>query len=266
MRGAFLISNVGLGALALTTVLSCKEATRQIERIVPAAHPCEPSSAATADLLHVDARSQRTLHILFAERLRPDERPPWLAAWLRDPTARGQETRELIGAAEPLFRPICEGTALRPSDRLDRYQRAMESYFADYFLRRRSTFDASALVMIGGLAPATLDDSTAIGALNDLNPPTAPAGPERDAVTEFTQLLKAGYYFNRVAEMTGDGERFLAGKRRQHVPWAHRRLAQQLLADGKRILVEIKADRLEKGQRKYYDELKQAWPHLQQML
>ena len=111
--------------------------------------------------------------------------------------------RLYFGATEEIFRPIHEGREsgnLAPE--LECYVGAMNDFFEGHYdvadARHALAHEDGVLVLVGGLAP--LQPCT-VGALDLLGSKAVGQG-------EFVRVLKAGYYYNRAAEVAQATDRF----------------------------------------------------------
>ncbi len=248
--------------VAFPMMIGCKD---DVPVPVPVRHPphvCQPPEAFVRDLAHVDPASRRSLFALFGPQMKPGQRPIWFDQWMRDTSPAGYGSRFFIGATEPLYQTLCNGTANRSSGRLDKYQEAMREFFSDYYSRRREKRDNDILVLVAGLAPTQLDDLTAMAVINDLMIPTTPPSLERDAVTEFGQVLKFGYYVNRMADLAGEDQRFRLYRKRVQLYDSDLATARMLKREGEKIRSDIRPDRLYDRQRAIWNTLLKVWGQL----
>jgi hypothetical protein len=189
---------------------------------------------------------------------------PWMRRLLEDPRQPFANLRPHFGAATRLFRPICAGTVLSGKEELAQYRAAVTAFFRSYVLQRADPAHESLLVMLAGLAPADAGETVVLGGLNALNLPTEPKSIERDQTMQFTQLLKAAYFFNVAAERADHAFRFsIARPHGTLVPRDRVVILDQLRA-AERIFSPINPQDLNERQRPCHRVLKAAMQSLKQ--
>jgi hypothetical protein len=173
----------------------------------------------------------------------------WL--WQGNPSAAKFENWSLgaklkLGAAKELYRPACDGGEKVVRGDVRDYLGASRSFFETHYQKKADDSENGILVLIAGLAPQSHSESTVFGGLDALG---AISSAEPKTVTEtknFISVLRAGYWFNKAAEVALPETRFTA-------PVAAKELtAHEKSAERKRMvagLTELKRE-AQRGRRK----------------
>jgi hypothetical protein len=227
----FLLAGLALGAVFLAGCATKADASKR----EPPKNPCD--TFARRDEYHmVDKESFRAMNFLWGKKLSEAQLTKW------HPSARLH-----AGAATKLFEPLCEkGQKVGANADVKKYVQGMQDFFEGYYgakqedtpkpidvtirellegtpgskrretqkdtaKSRRRDADNGLLVLIGGLAPAKLEQGTLVGALEALS-------GEQPKQREFAKLLRAAYHFNKAADASDAHRRFTAP--RSSIPYA----------------------------------------------
>ncbi len=251
----------GLGLLASVLLPSCKKVDEVKEKVLP--QDCENIQKPDS-YQQVDDASYRVLYTLWLKDMGKSNPDPWLAKWLASREATEVKALSSLGAADYEFKPMCDGKKFRPDDKaaIAKWHEASTSFFRTYFDKGHNSSDDGILVLLAGLAPAEAGSLIVMGAMNAVNFPTEPPSHLRDQKTEFTQLIKAAYYFNVAADLADPESRYSVTRKRGAVKSRDTVTVKQNLKAMKDIMDRIKPEFLSERQRPIYDTLKKAADNL----
>ena len=212
--------------------------------------------------------SYAAFRLLWGTRLEEGIRPNWLAGFMDRNEPVATEARENLGASRVILAQLCMNDWAMENDkeRLSDYHGKLTGFFRDYFEKRFDPNDSGILVMIGGLAPSSAGQSVVFGALDALNIPFEKASPERTQKTEFTQVLKAGLYYNFAADRLGAKDRFRTSRTPAGVKAEDKRFVRQTLGLMDGVLADVDTKALSDKQKGIYDVLKASGASLKASL
>lgn len=196
---AIVLGGLGILAVCLTVgaiVAACGSNKVDQEEDV-ASQPPEPECdehARAEDESNIDQQSFDAMKNLWGEKFDEANAESW-----------HRHTRIYFGATAPLFKTTCEDEALKAGP-AGEYMGEVSGFFEDYYSTKANSLDDGVLVLIGGLAPADVEDFGEADATVD---PILEKGIDAMAAADVTQgefanLLKACYWYNLAAVKAND--------------------------------------------------------------
>jgi hypothetical protein len=201
-----------------------------------------------------------TCRTLWPEKLKAMDGEPWLSRMLFNPDPVAFSARQGLAAAGGPLSLACDDRLVRKQDvlLLSQYRKASAAFFRTYFSASVKGTDDGMMVLIAGLAPADAGERVVIGAMNAFKIPTEKVSPERAQRGEFTQLLKAAFFYNVAADRVTTETRYRRKHGRLGCKPADAAFVREQHVRMKSILDEVKPGVMTEAQQQVYEAVIEA--------